>query len=212
MSIGPDIKEVFEELGTAIIIHKPDGTIVSNEFMDYDDTFHDASTELQRQFALTGSLAYDSKIIIGDIIKFVNHEELYITIGVKPSYFEDLYVTKEVYLLRCNTVGMFCRKTEIRNENLEVVTDWVELFEHINAVQFERGTNTEAEEFTDVMEISIGTQLLYVSSFDIQIGDRWYPNELDREKYFRIDTIHTRRFSNGQDACYLCFLADDTRE
>lgn len=208
MSIGPDIKEVFIELGMPITIYKVDGTTVTGEYVDYDDTFHKATTELQRQFALTVSLPYDSQAAAGDVFQLVGRDERYIVISLKPQYFENEYVTHEAYLLQCNVLGRLSRLSEGR-VNYDAIETWVTMYDNIYGVQFERGSNTNAEEIVDLMEVPIGTKILYIQNYsDVRVGDRWYPDNTDLTERYRIDTIHTRRFAG----CKHCFLAEDTRE
>lgn len=208
MSIGPDIKEVFEELGMPVTLYKVDGSTVTGEFIDYDDTFHKATTELQRQFALTVSFAYDSQAVAGDIVQLVGFDTYYIVISLKPSYFEATVVILEGYLLKCNVLGRFARQTETRN-GYDLSVTWPTVQDLVYGVQFERGSNSDAESVLDIMEIPVGTKVLYVPNYStIRVGDRWYPDNEDDSEYYRVNTIHTRRFSG----CKLVYLTEDTRE
>jgi len=208
MSIGPDIKEVFEELGMPLILHKIDGTTVTGEYMDYDDTFHDSTTELQRQFALTVSFSYDSQAAAGDIIQLLGREMYYILISLKDDFFENAPVTLEGYLLRCNQLGRFARLTSTRID-YDLTETWNTTVNNVHALYYERGANTDAVDFQTLMEVPVGTKVLYIPAYsNVRVGDRWYPDLDDNTEYYRIATLHKRRFTG----CLICYLVEDTRE
>jgi hypothetical protein len=95
--IGPDIKEVMNELGNlAVILRSPTNL---TEKITYDVNGQ-SSNPFMREFALAASLVYDTVIQPGDLLQF--NGETYLVVHKTPDDFEGEVVEYAAGFLKCN--------------------------------------------------------------------------------------------------------------
>lgn len=109
--IGPDIAEVFDELGTEMTIHKQDGSTIT-EYMDIEFSMQ-ASSPFLTQFLVNCTLVYNTQAEPGDIFSDAEGTR-YILAADNLSKFENAVVVHECILYRCNVIGTLKERTNIR--------------------------------------------------------------------------------------------------
>lgn len=204
MGIGEDIKTVLQELGTPITITKPNGTVVTGEFIDYDMYF-EQSTEFIRQNCYSGDFSFDTQADFGDIL---NVDGIYMMVmNAKDTKFEQASVITNCFMIETNCLGKFQRKS-ITRQNMEPVVLWTNTVVNVRALQIDGGRTSMAE-LTEEVDILAERQTLYLPQYaNIRIGDRWFPDQTNPNEYYRVATMISRVFKN----CYKIALTQDTRE
>jgi hypothetical protein len=202
--IGDDIKTVLAELGSPITIYKPNGTIVTGEFIDYD-TYYDQSTEFIRQNCYAGDFSYDTQTDFGDII-LVSGVYL-LVLNRKPTYFEQEPVIDNCFMVETNCYGHFARQVSTR-VNMEKHVTWPTTVSNIRGLQIENFRDPLTELAPSMKVASAGDDLYIPKIANIKVGDRWYPDSTVTTDYFKVANIITRSFKN----CFKIKLDADTRE
>lgn len=201
MSIGPDISEVFDELGTAITIHKPDGTEIS-EKVDMEFSIQ-ASSPFLTQFILNGTFVYDSEVAPGDVLSDDDGTR-YIVAALNPSRFENEIVVKECVLYRCNVLGDLKERHNVR-EGVHYNTDWVVVESDIYAL-LTGLPDDKILSSKDYGEFPSSEMTLHLSgNVDIQVKQRF---ELVSGEKVEIIGVEPRRLNN----LTLCKVRTDERE
>ena len=202
--IGDDIKSVLQELGTPVTIHKPDGSIITGEYVDYDMYF-EQSTEFIRQNCYNADYQYDTQADFGDVLDMAGI--MVMIMNTKPTRFEDEVVINNGFMIEMNCVGKFARRSQTR-VNMEPVVSWVDTVATAYGLQLDGG-RTSQHELTEEMVTLAQRQTLYCPQYsNIRIGDRWYPDKNNSDEYYRIATMTRRAFKNS----YRISLTQDNRE
>jgi hypothetical protein len=205
LSIGPDIKDVLDELGTTFIIHYVDGSTAPGGKLDYD-TYPEHSSEFIRQFFYTVTLPFTTIIAKGDIIFF--NGTFFLVTNLTPSLFEDGVVDYTAVLFRCNISGGILQRFSDSpgfSSDYTREPNWTNIYTDIYALHTEARFGPGLEDFQDVLEVPIEKDLLYISgNYDIKVGDRW---RLSSTQYYKIEQISTRRLDNVN----IIQLSSDTR-
>lgn len=207
MSIGPDIKDVLDELGTPFNIHHIDGSVStpSAEKLDYD-TYPDHSSEFIRQFFYTVALPYTTIVAKGDIISF--NDTFFLVTNLTPSLFENGIVDYVAVLFRCNVFGGIIQRFSDSpgfSADYTRLPNWTDIYTGVYALHTEDRFGAGTEDFKDVLDFPIEKDTLYITgNYDIKIGDRW---KVSSTEYYKIDKISTRRLDNVN----IIALGSDTR-
>jgi hypothetical protein len=204
MSIGPDIKEVLQELGSPLTIYKVDGTTITGEYLDYE-SYYDSSTEFRRQFCYSGDFQYDSAVAEGDIISF--DSKFFLMLTIRKEMFENSTVDYQNFFVECNSIGRLSKQVKTRDPasySEDIV--WTASHDSIHALHFENSPSFEEETGMDF----VNNQLtVYIQNYtDVIIGDRWYPDVTDLTVYYRIAAVLQNTYRN----IHVCKLEDDSRE
>jgi hypothetical protein len=204
MAIGDDIKTVLQELGTPITIHKPDGTVIPGEFIDYDMYF-EQSTEFIRQNCYSGDFAFDTQADFGDVLDV---DGIFMMVmNAKATKFEQESVITNCFLIEMNCLGKFQRQTETR-VNMERQVTWVDTVINARGLQID-GSKTSFAELTEEVDVLAERDTLYLPQYaNIRIGDRWLPDQTNPNEYYRVATMVSRAYKN----CYKIALTQDNRE
>ena len=100
MSIGPDIKEVLTEVGTAYTIIRSAGN-VAGEYLDYELNAQVTKPFIQ-EFFLDASLSYNTALIAGDILEFNVAGTRYLLMNKTPETFENEVISYAAVLYKSN--------------------------------------------------------------------------------------------------------------
>jgi len=205
LSIGPDIKDVLDELGTTFVIHATDGSTTPGGKLDYD-TYPEHSSEFIRQFFYTVTLSFTTIVAKGDIISF--NGTYFLVTNLTPALFEDGIVDYTAVLFRCNILNGTIQRFDANpafSADYTREPNWSDIYTGIHALLTEDRFGPRLEEFQDVLEVPIEKELLYISGeYDIKIGDRW---RISATEYYKIEQISTRRLDNVN----IMQLSSDTR-
>jgi len=207
MSIGQDIASVLQELGTVTRIHKFDGTIIEDEYVD-TEAFTESSAEWKRQHFVTVSFPYTTQVETSDIIEFNN--EFYIVTSKDPALFENAPVEYLCACLRCNCFGTFERFNESPGYDAEYepLSPFSLLIDNVRAAFIETSASTKYLLTGGVSGDDFVSAELYISPYtDLEIGDRWFPDRTNRTEYYEVKLIQKYRLAGT----YVCLLKEDRR-
>ena len=205
MAIGADIKEVFEDIGTAYTILRDAGDI-SDEYLDFSVN-RQITKPFIRAFFLEASLAYDTQSIAGDVIQFDTTGDKYILVNKTPELFENAVVTNECVLYKCNVSGELTRPTTSdRSTQTYQKTDvFNSVKSDCNALMTEQLFGHDLDTDEELGMIGLEKHELYIpASVGPQVLDRY---EGSSGEYFMVMSIQKRRF----DAVSVCNMEEDQR-
>jgi hypothetical protein len=204
MTIGSDVKEVMEELGTALTIYNRDGTTVTGEYVDFE-TYPKHSTLFTRMFMYSGAMAYDSVIEKGDIVSFSGF--FFIVTNKVASFFENDSIENAVVFFRCNVIGDFKKyeDTPEYDANYDRIAGWALIAGSVKCCLVDKRLTTDPENHAEIATISSDVLILYVSAIhDIKVGDRL---EISEEEIFQVDTVSKYEIDN----VLVCQMSKDDR-
>lgn len=202
--IGPDISEVLNELGTRVHVIKHDGSEPIVEYIDYEVSIQ-ANSPFLTQFMLDCTLTHNTQARPGDIIRFLDNNQDHLLVVSNKTRFENAPVTHEGILYRCNVKGTLKTRTEVRDADYNLTTDWSgEVHDEpalLTGMVDNFGYNQEVYgEF-----INEENNLHISNDTNVKIGDRF---ELDTGEKFKISMIAPRRLNNVS----ICRVTIDNRE
>lgn len=203
MSLGDDLSQVFEEVGTSCTVIKSDLS-ENEEHFDYE-AFPDHSTVFIRQNCYAATFAHDSVVQDGDVIKFSDITSL--VMNKKAELFENSAVVQNAYLIHCNTVtGVLSRKTSER-VNYQQVNTWTPYMSLVHALHYASNMDKAMSLIEDAMSLEKEVYTLYLShSVDVIKGDRW--QFTPGAEAYKITTITDFRYTG----LHVCEIEKDLRE
>ena len=194
MSIGPDIKEALEDVGTSYTILLP-VPISASEKLVYKGNAQ-ATKPFIREFFLEATLSYDTKVIAGAIIKTLASAIPYMVMNKTPNIFEDEVIENKIVLYKCNVSGEILRISgEVGwNERYQKTPSFQVIRANAYALQTEilagSGLNVDQE----IGAISTDRQDLYVPSYyGIQELDRYQPIS---GEFYLVKAVKKRLYDN----------------
>ena len=111
MSIGPDLAEVYGEVGTSIRILKPDGTIVLGEYLDFDIN-RQVTKPFIREFFMEASFTYITAVEGGDVVEFIVSGNKFLIMNLTAEFFENQIINNNAVLYKCNEMATIKRPTK----------------------------------------------------------------------------------------------------
>ena len=207
MSIGPDLAEVYAEVGSSIKIHKPDGTLVLGEYLDFDIN-RQVTKPFIREFFIEASFSYVTVVVGGDVVEFIVDGRKFLVMNLTAEFFEDQVINNNAVLYKCNEVATIKRLTKggWDTEYKKEIT-WPNVVADVPILLTARffGTGLGAVEPKDFMEYDILDNQMYISAYyDVKPMDRVW---LSDTEYFQVDFVEKRKF----DGVWSCVLSEDTR-
>lgn len=207
MSIGPDLKEVLDEVGTAYTIYKPSGIIVEGEYLDADIN-RQVTKPFIREFFVEAFMPHDTQTVEGDLVEFNLDGRRSLVMNLTPELFENEIIAYGAVLYKCNEKATIQRLDKAGwDSGYKRERAWVDLFTDIDILLTERffGTGMGVIEPQDLLEYGIVDNQMYISSYyDVQPLDRIWISETE---FFQVDFVERRKFN----AVYSCALIGDTR-
>lgn len=206
MTIGPDLKETFQEVGVAYTILRDAGNI-SGEYSPVKLN-RQATKPFIREFFLESSSSYDTASIAGDVIRFNATDNHYMIMNKTATIFENEVINHECVLYKCNVVS-----GEIQRASGEVwstqtyhkVPSWPTVKTLCKALQTESLFGYSLETDQELGLLGLREDELYIpSSYGIQINDRWQPAS---GEYYMVAAVRPRRFQSVDVA----IIKEDTR-
>jgi hypothetical protein len=207
MSIGPDLAEVYGEVGTSIKIYKPDGTIVLGEYLDFDIN-RQVTKPFIREFFIEAFFTYVTAVVGGDVVEFVVDGRKFLVMNLTPEFFENEVINNSAVLYKCNEIATIKRPTKggWDNEYKKELT-WPDVIADVPILLTERffGTGLGAVGPQDFMEYDILDNQMYVSGYyGVKPLDRVW---LSDTEFFQVDFVEKRKF----EGVWSCVLSEDTR-
>lgn len=204
MSIANDIKEVLQEVGTALTIHRSNGDTVSDIFVD-PTAYPDQSTLFIRMFLRSGSLSADTPVRNGDMVEFGG--TYFLVTNLVPTHFENDIVENIAVFYRCNqTVEVFKHVDNPGYDaNYEKLSEWTSLGADVPACIVEKQLiQTPDVENEAYLSDSI-TNIVYLSSvYEVARGDRV---SVSNGRNYMIETVSRYEL----DGIFVCGVTEDHR-
>ena len=206
MTIGPDIKEVLSEVGSAFTIKRDSGDI-TGEYLDFTPNTQ-VTKPFIREFFLEAMLSYDTDVISGDIITINVPAQPYLVMNLTPDMFENEIIKRDGVIYKCNVSGELLRfsgeadwsdSTMHKLEHLQLVR--ADCYALLTSPEF----GGELDKDEDIGYLNMEEQELYVpSSYGLQEMDRYQPVS---GEYYMVTAVKKRRYPNVDVA----LLSEDTR-
>jgi hypothetical protein len=204
VSIGPDIAEALEEVGTAITIIKSGGAETTGEYIHYKIN-NQATKPFIREFFVDGWFYYNTATSAGDIIKFNVLSTYFLLMNLTPLLFENAIIQKNGVLYKCNVYPTLLRPREVRDPIsylTRTVWDTVTQFRGLITTPL-YGHDYETDE--EVGHFGLEVHEMYAQeSLGIQINDRVF---ISSSEYYRVELIKPRRY----EGINVYELGEDTR-
>jgi hypothetical protein len=207
MSIGPDLAEVYGEVGTSIKILKPDGTTVLGEYLDFDIN-RQVTKPFIREFFIEAFFTYVTAVACGDVVEFVADGRKFLVMNLTPEFFENEVINNSAVLYKCNeiaTIKQFTKGGWDVDYKKEIT--WPNVAADVPILLTERffGTGLGAVEPQDFMEFGILDNQMYISAYyGVKPLDRVW---LSGTEFFKVDFVEKRKF----EGVWSCVLSEDTR-
>ncbi len=207
MSIGPDLAEVYEEVGTSIKIYKPDGTIITGEYLDFDIN-RQVTKPFIREFFIEAAFSYATQAEGGVVIEFLTDGRKFLVMNLTAEFFENEIITYTSVLYKCNEVATIKRPTKAGwDVDYKKEITWPNIIADVPILLTERffGTGLGAVEPKDFMEYDILDNQMYISGYyGVRPLDRVW---LSDTEFFQVDFVEKRKF----EGVWSCVLSEDTR-
>lgn len=205
MSIGPDLKEVFEEVGPNYQVIEGTG--------DGEDSYMAVELNAQvtkpfiREYFLECSMPYDSDAAVGDIVTIVVPDMNYMVMNMTPEMFENEVVKYSSVLYKCNFSGEIQRPTEVRSDQtLQMTQRWDTQVSTAYGLMTEALYGHDLETDEEIGNLGLEQHEFYVPArYGIQVNDRVVI--VSGEEYYRVETKKKRRYS----AVDVVTLGEDNR-
>lgn len=205
MTIGPDIEEVLNEVGTSYSILRDSGNLTGEK------TYYKTNTQVTkpfiREFFLEAWLPYDTQAVAGDYIQFITTGAVYLVMNKTPHMFEDAIIKYDSVLYKCNVVIDVLRPVESDDwdSNYRKLTTWRYIAERkyalITTPLYGHDLSTDEE----LGYLGLETHEMYAPiSLNILTLDRIRLTSLE---YFIVETIKPRRY----EGINVFELGEDTR-
>jgi hypothetical protein len=194
MSIGADIAEVYEEVGTQVSIIKHDGTGPFTEYITYEINVQ-ASSPFVTQFMLDASFVYNTDAAAGDVVQFIDDSSNFIIASFNKERFEGEVVINECILYRCNALAEVLRKTSVRNQDtLRLENVWTPVIQG-EPVLITGLVDMQQFVANDHSFFAIPGLNLHISgNIDLKVGDRV---DIDSgAEVYEVRAVESRRLNN----------------
>ena len=207
MSIGPDLAEVYAEVGTLIKILKPDGTEVLGEYLDVDIN-RQVTKPFIREFFMEAAFSYTTAVVGGDVVEFIVDGRKFLVMNLTAEVFENQIINNNAVLYKCNEVATIKRLIKGGwNDDYVQERVWPNVIVGVPILLTERffGTGLGAVEPQDFMEYDILDNQMYISEYyGVKPLDRVW---LSDTEFFQVDFVEKRKF----EGVWSCVLSEDTR-
>ena len=204
MSIGPDAKAVYAEVGVSFTILRDSGNI-TGEYLVFKPNSQVTKPFIQ-EFFLEASIAYDTDTVAGDIIQFVVTSDKYLVMNNTPILFVDEIYKYASVLYKTNVSVDILRPSESRNSHTyQYETTWTMVKGSVDALLTTPlyGHSLESDEELGLIGVELN-EFYIPSSIGVQVLDRI---RVAPSEYYRVETVKKRRYS----AVDVIELSEDTR-
>lgn len=206
MSIGADIKDVLEEVGSSYTIIRDAGNISG----EYGDIVF--SSQVTKPITIESfrrmTMAYDTQVVAGDVIELDVTDIRYMVANKLHEQFENSIVTVESVLYKCNvSSGELLRPSgETWDSNTyHKETQWEVIKNNCDAMQVAALYGNDLETDQELALLGLRKDELYIpNSVGIQSMDRFQPAS---GEFYMVASVETRRFP-GLD---VAMLEEDNR-
>jgi hypothetical protein len=205
MTIGPDIEEVLDEVGTSFTILRDSGNVTGEK------TYYKSNSQVTkpfiREFFLEAWFSYNTEAVGGDYVQFNTTGDIYLVMNRTPQMFEDAIIKWDVVLYKCNVVIDILRPVESDgwDANYQKPTTWQYIQEQRYALITTPLYGHDLATDEELGYLGLEVHEMYAPlSFDIQTLDRIRLTSLE---YYRVETIKPRRY----EGVNVFEIGEDTR-
>lgn len=144
MSIGPDIKEVLQELGVAFTIIRESGNI-TGERLDYDPNSQVTKPFIREHF-LEVTFQYDTEAVAGDLIQFTTDSRKFIIVHLDPELFENQIIENSGVIYKANAIVNVTRPSGETTDYYQTLTHWNEVKSNLPVVLVDKEYATRLDD------------------------------------------------------------------
>ena len=173
MTIGVDIKEVLREVGGAVTILRSPVNI-SGEYIQFKLN-KQVTKPFIREFFTEAIWAYDTRMIAGDEIRFVD-DQVYLVMNKTAAVLEGSIYQYNSVLHKTNVTGRILRKptSSIRDAQYRQVSDWTVAATDCYALMTESLYGNEMDTDEELANLGLMREDLYISyKHGIRRNDRF---------------------------------------
>lgn len=205
--LGPDIKEVYTELGSDIsIINRT--PIITNQKVIYEINAQGTKPFI-REHHLDCTFPYDTSIETGDIVMMTSTGRYYMIMNKTPELFENNVVEYSGVLYYCNMplTAHIVRPVEVRDaETYNMISGWTVVEDSpLYGLMSDRLFGSALETSARVGQDQLWRIDLYLPKwYDIQPLDRLIVSSTE---YYKVETIESYNFPGS----VVALLVEDTR-
>ena len=205
--LGPDIKEVYTELGSDIsIINRI--PIITNQKVIYEINAQGTKPFI-REHHLDCTFPYDTSVETGDIIMMTSTGRYYMIMNKTPELFENNVVEYSGVLYYCNIplTAHIVRPIEVRDaETYNMISGWTVVEDSpIYGLMSDRLFGSALEDSGRVGQNQLWRIDLYLPKwYDIQPLDRLIVSSTE---YYKVETTESYNFPGS----IVALLVEDTR-
>ena len=192
MTIGPDIEEVLDEVGTSYTILRDSGNVTGEK------TYYKSNSQVTkpfiREFFLEAWFPYNTEAIGGDYVQLLTTGDIYLVMNRTPQMFEDSIIKWDVVLYKCNVIIDILRPVESDgwNADYQKPTAWQYVHENKYALLTTPLYGHDLATDEELGYVGLEVHEMYAPlSLDIQSLDRVKLTSLE---YYRVETIKPRRY------------------
>ncbi len=209
MTIGPDIQEALDELGTSVSIQVYNSGEDSFSFSGSENIFYKTNSQATRpfvrEFFIEGQINYQSKIKSGTVISI--HGTPYLTTSSIPIFFEDEIIKYNCSFYKCNVSGEL---QTMSGESWDRTTmrkspTFVQKYTNVYALLTENDLSPEDLPIPPIGDKSTTKSQLFLSAnYGIEERDRYVVNS---GKSYKVSQVFKNVFKDVD----LAILNNDTR-
>ena len=205
MTIGPDIKNVFIEVGTSFTIIRDSGNVAGG-YMDITPNTQ-VTKPFIREFFLEVELAYDTGVNAGELLEIDTPGTVYMLANKTADLFENTVISYAGVIYQCNVSGELLRPTgeEDWDSNYKRAETFTPIESNCYALLTTPVHGGELDTDEPVGLLDLERHEMYIqSSVGVRELDRYQPVS---GEYYRVEAVKTRRYP-GID---VVLLGEDTR-
>ena len=192
MTIGPDIREVLDEVGTSYTILRDTGNVTGEK------TYYQSNSQVTkpfiREFFLEAWFPYNTQAVGGDYVQLLTTGEIFLVMNKTAQMFEDAVIKWDVVLYKCNVTIDVLRPVEPDSwdSDYRKLTSWSYIKEQKYALITTPLYGHDLATDEELGYLGLEVHEMYAPiSLGIETLDRI---KLTSFEYFRVETIKPRRY------------------
>ena len=191
MSIGEDILDVLEEIGTSFTIVRDAGDVAGGYIWTKANS--QVTKPFIREFFLEGYIAYDTEVEVGEVLLVDTTGKYYIVMNKSPDLLENIVYRYNVVLYLCNVVADVLRvSSEELDDRYRDVLQWSYVARQVHCLITTPLYGHELSVENQIGALGLENHEMYMaSSVDVQALDRI---RINSQEYYQVKTVKPRRY------------------
>jgi hypothetical protein len=192
MTIGPDIEEVLDEVGTSYTILRDSGNVTGEK------TYYKSNSQVTkpfiREFFLEAWFPYNTQAVGGDYVQLLTTGDIFLVMNRTAQMFEDAIIKWDVVLYKCNVTIDVLRPVESDDwdSDYRKLTSWSYIKEQKYALITTPLYGHDLATDEELGYLGLEVHEMYApTSLGVETLDRIKLTSLE---YFRVETIKPRRY------------------